>query len=289
MIFLSFISLSHSSKSNQQLQMQQSCYFKFPPCGFCTISAAPPAAALFSYREAPSGLKHLGWNASKELLWTRRVLEKEDRKNKSVAWKQWMGHKGIKWPCVHQNLISYSAQSQSGRKQSQVTDLMLITRGLPPFRKTKADRGHYTNSILWHVRGFHLGRIVLVLFFFSAKAWLEGLLHHFKRSGTDDFYWLNILPIMTWCKTLLITWIPGHSGCNWADVCQLQGSGLDSLWRHLFSHLSHFLQLGRASPQVCVHHLSHHSSSWKMKGKKKQHPEDSWRPVWLLAAFPSLV
>lgn len=32
------------------------------------------------------------------------------------------------------------------RKQSQVTDLALITPGLPPFRKTKADETHCTNS-----------------------------------------------------------------------------------------------------------------------------------------------
>lgn len=123
----------------------------------------------------------------------------------------------------------------TGRKQSQVTDLALITPGLPPFRKTKADGAHCTNSypfLLWHVRGFHLERIVMVLFYLSVKAWLDRV---FKRSGIDDFYWLNILPIMTWYKTLLITWIQGHCGSNWADLCQLQSSRLDSLARHLSS------------------------------------------------------
>lgn len=48
-----------------------------------------------------------------------------------------------------------------------------------------------------------------------------------------DSYWLNILPVMTGCRTSLITWIPGHCGCNWVDLCQLQSSRRDSLGMHL--------------------------------------------------------
>lgn len=96
-----------------------------------------------------------------------------------------------------------------------------------------------------HVRGFHLENSVgNVLLVFEA-AWLDKLLHHFKRPDIDDFYWLIliyidyidyifILPLMTRSRTLLITWIPGHCGNNWADLCQLQSSGPDSLKRALF-------------------------------------------------------
>lgn len=87
---------------------------------------------------------------------------------------------------------------------------------------------------------FSWERIVLLLFWLSVKAWLEELLRHFKRSGIDDFYWFNILPIMTWCRTLLITWIPGHCRSNWVDWCQLKASGLDSLGRHLSLSLIQF-------------------------------------------------
>lgn len=132
-----------------------------------------------------------------------------------------------------------------GRKQSQVTDLMLITCELPPFRKTKVHGKPlyqpYPILLQQHVRGFHLENSVGNVLLVCEAAWLDKLLHHFKRPVIDDFYWPNILPLMTRSRTLLITWIPGHCGNNWADLCQLQSSGPDSLKRTLFQLFKPFL------------------------------------------------
>lgn len=104
---------SHVTRSNPQLQTKRGdCYFFSIPV-VCAQSSPLPLLQLSSPLEKlHQGLKHMGWNASKELLWTKRALEKEEGKNKSMTWKQWMGHKGIKWPRVHQKLISYSTQSR---------------------------------------------------------------------------------------------------------------------------------------------------------------------------------
>lgn len=183
-----------------------------------------------------------------------------------MTWKERIGHKGIKRPCVHPKPHFIFRSVRLGRKQSQVTDRLLITPGLPPFRKTKADGGHCANCdpvLLRHVTGFHLKRTVAALFFLSVKAWLDGLLGHFNGSGIDGFYWLNILPVMTWRKTLLITWNPGHCGSNWADLCQLQSSRLASLARRR----SQLLKVFPVSAQKCFYTGMHH---WKIKIKKPQ-------------------
>lgn len=103
--------------------------------------------SVLPQRSAHQGLKHLGWNASKTLLWTERVLKKKKGRIKArLESNEWAARDKMALCPSEPHFIFCSVTA--GRKQSQVTDLMLITRGLPPFRKTKADGGHYTNSIL---------------------------------------------------------------------------------------------------------------------------------------------
>ena len=111
----------HLGRLNQTHSLRQrrewSCYFKFPSAGLCSIFVSPSAAAaLLASREAPSRVKAPGMKCIKEAFVDRkewRKKKKEEGKNKSMAWKQWMGHEGIKWPrCPSETLISYSAQSR---------------------------------------------------------------------------------------------------------------------------------------------------------------------------------
>lgn len=120
-----------------------------------------------------------------------------------------------------------------GRKQSQVTDLMWITCEVLPFRKTKLMEG-----------------IIPTLFFPPAlarqrisswensvdivrrlcKGLIRGAFTALPKVWHSCFLLAyHIVPIMTQCRTLLITWIPGRCGSNWADSCWLPG--LETLGR----------------------------------------------------------
>lgn len=67
-----------------RLNKERSGYFKFVPV-VCAWSLPLPLLQLcFPPETLHQGLKHLGWNASKTLLWTKRVLKKEGGRIK--AW-----------------------------------------------------------------------------------------------------------------------------------------------------------------------------------------------------------
>lgn len=174
----------------------------------------------------------------------QKVCRKRRLTNKSMAWKQWMGHKGIKWPRVYRSsfhiLLSHDGQKAISGNRPYVNNMWVAS-----FQKNKSAwkplYQPYPILLQQHVRGFHLENSVGNVLLVCEAAWLDKLLHHFKRPGIDDFYWPNILPLMTRSRTLLITWIPGHCGNNWADLCQLQSSGPDSLKRTLFQLFKPFL------------------------------------------------
>lgn len=103
---------------------------------------------------------------------TKKTREEEGKEQKHDL-------KAMNWPLGDKMALCPSephfifCSFRPGRKQSQVTDLVLITPGLPLFRKTKADGGHCTNcdsSLPGHVGGFGPGRIVAPLFYLSVKA-----------------------------------------------------------------------------------------------------------------------
>lgn len=126
--------LSSPTQSNPQLQNKTkwSCYFKFPVQlpEDSAWSLPLPLLQLFSSRDAPSRrLKHEGW---KKPLWTKH-------KRRIKVWLESirMDHKGIEWPCGPSVAHFIFRSVTTDRKQSQVTDLLLITRELSPFRKTK--------------------------------------------------------------------------------------------------------------------------------------------------------
>lgn len=75
-------------------------------------------------------------------LGTRKRKKKRGRIKAGLESGGWAA-RGLKSPEAHFIFLS----AAFARKQSQVTDLMLITPGLPPFRKTKADAGLCCNLV----------------------------------------------------------------------------------------------------------------------------------------------
>ena len=89
----------------------------------------------------------------KDAFVDKKNAEKKKGKNKKHGLKAMNSPQGDKMASCPSEAHFIFRSVTPGRKQSQVTDLMLITHELPPFRKTKADGGHYTNSILFSSPG----------------------------------------------------------------------------------------------------------------------------------------
>lgn len=124
-----------------------------------------------------------------------------------------------------------------GRKQSQVTDLMLITCEVLPFRKTKQMEGIIPTLFFPPAlarQRISSGEKSVDIVRLVCKGLISGALTPFRKAWHWCFLWVyHILPIITWCRTSLITWIPGCCGSNWADLRQLQSSpGLIHLGRN---------------------------------------------------------
>lgn len=112
---------------------------------FVVLSLGSCALFWFSFK----AVRSLGWKCIKVLFWG----QKKKCKKKSMPEKQERGRikpgleslewaargPGIAWCPSEARLVFLSAAS--ARKQSQVTDVMLITPGSPPFRSTEVEAG----------------------------------------------------------------------------------------------------------------------------------------------------
>lgn len=114
-----------------------------------------------------------------------------------------------------------------GRKQSQVTDLMLITCEVLPFRETKQVESIIPTLFFPPALAHHRissGENSVDIVRLVCKGLISGALTPFPKVWHWCFLLAyGILPIITWCRTSLITWIRGCCGSKWADLCQLQG------------------------------------------------------------------
>lgn len=191
------------------------------------------------------GLKHLGWNASKKLLWTERGWERI----KSMAWKQQQGRR-MALCSSEAHFIFHSVTP--GRKQSQVTDLMLITPELSPFRETKACGGHSTPAVgCWRISSEQktVGIVLDVC---------EAVITEVCPTPAPGCSWFNLLPVMTRSGTSLIT----------------------RTWRWKWTEMSRFRAAGRKNWDQMTEKSEKHNN-WREKGMETHFP--SFWPVGVIS------
>lgn len=97
-----------------------------------------------------------------------------------------------------------------GRKQSQVTDLMLISPELSPFRETKTCRGHYIPPAVgcWRISSVGIVQDVC-----------EALITEDCPIPAPACSWFNVLPVMTRSRTSLIRW-------NWTEMSRFRAASM---------------------------------------------------------------